>query len=181
MPYTPEQLKSVKLIVTDIDGVLTDGKIRLTDDGKEIKTFCAKDSPPLRIALANGLKVVFTTGRKSPAVEMRAAQYGLPVFYKSDYKDRSLMSALEEAFQINRTEILYIGDDLNDLAGMRQAGFTACPADAVEEVQTIAGIKTAAKGGEGVLGEIIRIVMISQNTWKDALSKFEQEQFAKPN
>ncbi|MCC7522739.1 HAD hydrolase family protein [Candidatus Uhrbacteria bacterium] len=181
MSATPEQLKRIRLIVTDVDGVLTDGKINLTEDGVEIKSFCAKDSPPLRLALMNGLKVAFVTGRRSNAVEKRVAQYGIKAHYKSELKETGFMNFIEKEYGLVKTEIAYIGDDLNDLAGMKQVGIAFCPADAAAEVKDIAAIHTSAKGGEGVLAEVIRMVMEAQGTWKSAVEKFEQEQYAKPN
>ncbi len=176
-----ERLKQIRLIVSDIDGVLTDGKIRLTDDGKEIKAFCAKDSPPVRLALANGIKIAFVTGRKSAAAEMRAKQFGINLYYKSDFKDTSLVEHLEQSEGVMRGNTLYIGDDLNDLAIMRQIGIPACPADAVPEVLEICEIKTKAEGGDGVLAEIIRLVMHEQGTWKEAVASLEREQFSLKN
>lgn len=181
MSATQEQLKRIRLIITDVDGVLTDGKINLTEDGVEIKSFCAKDSPPLRLALTSGLKVAFVTGRRSNAVEKRVAQYGIKAHYKSDLKEIGFMNFLEKEYGITSTDIAYVGDDLNDLAGMKQVGIAFCPADASAEVKEVSAVHTFAKGGEGVLAEVIRIIMEAQGTWKSAIEKFEQEQYAKPN
>ena len=181
MSATPEQLKRIRLIITDVDGVLTDGKINLTEDGVEIKSFCAKDSPPLRLALASGLNVAFVTGRRSNAVEKRVAQYGIKAHYKSELKEIGFIPFFEKEYGVTSSDIAYIGDDLNDLAAMKQVGLTFCPADAATDVKEISAIQTSAKGGEGVLAETIRTIMEAQGTWKSALEKFEQEQYAKTN
>ena len=169
-----QKLKSVKLIVFDVDGVLTDGRVYLSEVG-EIKVFNTKDSFRTEIALKSGLKIVWFTGRKTPMVVARAKQFEVEVLFKQD-TGGSLLAYIKEKYNIDAENIVYVGDDWSDLYLMRQAGLSAAPNNATPENREVADIVTETDGGQGVAGEIVEMVMRAQGTWekysKEYINKF---------
>ncbi len=160
-----ERLKDIKVILTDVDGVLTDGKIRLVGSGLEIKEFNCRESKTLVGLLGQvGVSVSMVTGRISPATDRRAKEMGIECYPKSDivkYKDGicGYRAFIRDYFQCSLHEVLYIGDDMSDLYFMAGSGVKVCPFDALPEVVQIADIVTKARGGEGVLAEVARLVI----------------------
>jgi len=168
------KLKNVKLVVFDVDGVLTDGRVYLSEAG-EIKVFNTKDSFRTEIGLRSGLKIVWFTGRKTPIIVERAKQFQVEVLFKQDIGG-SLLAYIKEKYNIDAENILYVGDDWSDLYLMTQVGLSAAPNNATPENKEIANIITEAQGGQGVAGEILEVVMRAQGTWekysKEYIDKF---------
>ncbi len=160
--FLQKKLRRIKAIVSDVDGVLTDGKIYLSATD-EIKVFCCKDAPRTKMAIDSGIIIVYYTGRPSEPVKRRAEERKIPVIDKRSVPD--IFSLTKDAYHVNPEEIMYIGDDLNDLPGMKKAGVAVAPRDASAENKKVAHIVTKAKGGEGVLSEAIEILMRAQGTW----------------
>lgn len=165
-----ERLQKIRCIISDVDGVITDGKIYLDENGKEIKVFCAKDAPRIVAAIRSGLVVILFTGRKGGAVSKRAEGLGTPIFFKTDMAGRSLLDLVYEKYGFRPYEILYIGDDWSDLYYMTKVGVAVAPGDATPENREIAYIVTAALGGKGVVSETIEFVMRAQGTWEEAIN-----------
>lgn len=167
-------LKAIKVIVFDVDGVLTDGKIYLINDEEELKSFCARDLPRIRAFIGSGGKVILFTGRKVPAVIRRVRELKADILFKGDLKEKkvSLFEELERRYGVRAKEVLYVGDDWNDLAFMKQAGIAVTPENGSPENKEIAHIITQAKGGEGVAAEIIELVMRAQETWVRAIEYY---------
>lgn len=172
-----KKLEHIKLIIFDVDGVLTDGKIYLPGDSEELKVFYAKDFPRLQAALRSGLKIVFFTGRKGNAVIRRAKEFTIPVIFKRDLKDQriSLYEEIKKRYNIEPESVMYVGDDWNDLYYMKQAGISVTPADGSNENKQIADIITRTNGGHGVAAEIIEKVMKAQKTWDNEVGKYFSE------
>ena len=172
-----EKLQKVRMVIFDVDGVLTDGKLYLSDNPEETKVFYAKDGVRTEIALWSGLKIIWLTGRKCVAVERRARELKVDLLYKQDIKEqgRPLFEVLKERFQVTREEILYMGDDWTDLHLMREAGIAATPFDGSKENRNIAHIVTESKGGEGAVTEVIEIVMKAQGNFDKYLQKYLEE------
>ena len=169
-----EKIKKIKLIVSDVDGVLTEGKIYLLGR-EELKVFWAKDATPIEMAGRTGLRLMLLTGRKSTAIEKRAEELAVPLLYKQDLKvsGKTLSEYAKDNFGVDTTEILYIGDDWSDLFFMKQVGISVAPADASPENKEIADLITKAPGGQGVLREIIEAIMRAQNTWNKQLQVYK--------
>lgn len=165
-----ERLQRIRCIVSDVDGVLTEGKIYLDENGKEIKVFCAKDAPRIVAAIQSGLVVILFTGRKGGAVSKRAEGLGTLIFFKADMAGASLLDLIHEKYGFSPEEILYIGDDWNDLYYMMRVGVAVTPGDATLENKEVAHIVTTALGGQGVASEAIELVMRAQDTWEAAIS-----------
>ena len=174
MENLEDKLKKVKLIVSDVDGVLTDGKIYLCERCGEMKVFSVKDAIRMEVALKSGMKVLLVTARKGAAVIKRAEELGAGIVFKQDLRQEnlSLFAEVKRKFDIEQEEILYVGDDWNDLYFMRQVGVSATPASGSAENRKIADIITEARGGEGVVSELIEKVMRAQGTWEEYFKEY---------
>lgn len=161
------KILKIKLIVSDVDGVLTDGKIYLDHKGDEIKVFYTRDALRIEIALRSGISMVWLTGRRSAATLKRGNELGVKVFYKEDLAkgNISFLNLITKKYHVTNEEIAYIGDDWNDLFFMNQVGLAVTPSNGSSENKRIAQIITQAGAGQGVLAEIIEIIMKIQGTW----------------
>lgn len=171
------RLKRIRLLVFDVDGVLTDGRIYLLGETEELKSFSSRDAPRTAIALRSGLKVLWLTARKSKATERRARELGVTLIYKHDVKAEKtpFFKLLEERFGVRQDEILYVGDDWSDLHLMRQVGVAVTPQDGSPENKIVADIVTDAKGGGGVAAEVIERLMRAQGTWDRYVEEYLRE------
>lgn len=167
-----KKLKNIKLIISDVDGVLTDGKIRLIGKKEEAKAFSVKDGPVIPLARSAGISTVLITGRKAPATVRRAKEFNTPLFFKTDFTNESLLIFLQKKFNVKQENILYIGDGFNDLFMIRAVGVSASPKNATLEVRNTVDLISSCNGGEGVLEDVVRLTMNAQGTWQATLKKF---------
>src|SRR3989344_7358671 len=118
------KLKKIRVIVSDVDGVLTDGRIYLLENGDELKSFNAKDGSRVELALVSGIRILLVTSRKSGAVIRRAKEMNVSLVFKRDLKKsgKDLFQFLGEKFRVDSSEVLYVGDDWSDLYFMKNAG-----------------------------------------------------------
>lgn len=143
-----------KVLITDFDGVHTDGKVLVAQDGTESVVCSRRDGMGVEIARNNGLQVVILSKEKNPVVEARARKLRIECIQGCDDKLATLASWLKSR-ELHWDDIAYIGDDVNDLDCMQLAGLSICPADAVALVKDYADIKLLTPGGEGCIREII--------------------------
>lgn len=146
----------IKLLVMDVDGTLTDGRIYIGAQGEVMKAFDVKDGYAIAHLLPHlGIEPVILTGRTSRIVEQRAAELGIRRLYQGVSEKAARLADIAAASGVSLQEIACIGDDLNDLPCMRLCGVAACPADAVEAVQSQADYVCRAPGGRGAVREFI--------------------------
>ena len=146
----------IKLLVMDVDGTLTDGKIYMGENGEVMKAFNVKDGYAIAHMLPEmGIVPVIITGRKSKIVENRAKELGITELYQGVGDKFAQLKIVAEKYNATPEKIAYIGDDLNDLACIEYCGLTACPADAVEEVKRKVTYVCKKNGGEGAVREFI--------------------------
>ena len=169
------RLNKIKAIVTDVDGVLTDGGIYLSGDAEEMKRFSAKDGSMTELAQQAGILVILVTGRKCQATIRRAKEMSADVFFKHDLglAGKSFLEVAKEKYGISQSEILYVGDDIGDISMMRKVGVSATPADGVAFAKSAADIITKRAGGEGVIAEVIEALMKAQSTWNKSTERFK--------
>lgn len=173
----------------DVDGVLTDGSITWGVDASgallELKTFNARDGLGLSLARAAGLHVAWITGRASPIVERRAAELKVQEVRQGARDKRRTLAELAQRLGLAREEILYIGDDLNDLPAFDVAGVTVAPADAAPAVRERARWVTEAPGGHGAVREVVDLLLRAQGRYEEAAAQFleglAREHGAAPN
>jgi len=166
-----EVLLRIKAIVTDVDGVLTDGSIHITPQG-EGKTFSVLDGMGFKIAQKIGLKTAILSGRYSKVLDMRSQELGIETVKMGRLDKQSALLEIVEEMDIPLEEMAYIGDDLLDLPPlcMVLAGF--CPLDARDEVKEKARV-VPVPGGKGVFREVVELILKAQGRWGDVLARFE--------
>lgn len=155
----------IKLLVMDIDGTLTDGKIYMGASGEVMKAFDIKDGYAIAHMLPEmGITPVIITGRKSAIVENRAKELGIKELYQGVFDKLEMLKKIALNYNVDSTEIAYIGDDLNDIDCIMYVGLSACPADAVDMVKSKVNYICKCKGGNGAVRELIerRIQIIGE-------------------
>ena len=161
---------SIELIVLDVDGTLTDGKITYTQNGDEIKSFCVKDGLAIASWIKLGKQVAIITGRTSKIVERRAKELGIAHFYQGIHNKQEVLENLLEALNLSMENVTSMGDDLNDYAMLKNSKRSYVPADASVYVQKIATEVLEARGGEGAVREMIEKLIILENLEDDYLA-----------
>lgn len=165
-------MNNIKLIAMDVDGTLTDGKIYYDSNGNEMKSFDVKDGMAIAQAANNGIELAIITGRKSTIVEKRAKELGVKHIYQGIHSKMQALECILNKLNITLNEVMYIGDDINDIEIMKKVGYTACPVDAVDEIRKISNIISSKCGGNGAVREIIEIVLKKQNKWESIIEKY---------
>ena len=162
----------IKLLLMDCDGVLTDGRLWLLDNGEEQKNFNVQDGLGLELWHRAGLKSGIISGRSSSAVERRARDLNIE-FVRQGAEDKTgdFQSILSLA-GVNESEVAFIGDDLNDIPLLRRAELAVAVANASEETRSVAHLVTRAAGGHGAVREVIEIILKAQGRWADATEKY---------
>jgi 3-deoxy-D-manno-octulosonate 8-phosphate phosphatase (KDO 8-P phosphatase) len=159
----------IKLLLFDVDGVLTDGKILLHPDGTESKQFDIKDGTGLVWAQRAGLKVGMLSARSSAATAQRAAQLGITIVHQGVPSKANAYDEILRQHGFSDADVGYMGDDVLDLPVIARVGLSAAPSDAVEEVRARADYVTRAAGGDGAAREFVELVLKSQGRWERLL------------
>jgi len=168
-------LKNIKLIVLDVDGTLTDGKLYIDNNRVETKTFNVKDGIALAKWNSLGGKSVIITGRTSNIVEHRGKELGIQ-YIKQGIKNKSLiLNEIIKEENIHLSQVCYIGDDINDYGIMQRVGFPCCPMDACNEIQEISLFISKEKGGNGAVREVIEKIMKVNGMWEKILLSYSNE------
>lgn len=174
--YSKQLLSSaskIKLIATDIDGVLTAGEIIVLENGEEVKLWNVKDRQGLTLLKKNlpEIKIAWITGRKSKQVELRAKEQKID-FLVQECKDKvKTLLNIADKLGIGLSEIAYIGDDIIDLGALKKVGFSVCPKDAVFEAKKFAKYISLYNGGKGVFREVCEIILKSRKLWDNIIKK----------
>jgi 3-deoxy-D-manno-octulosonate 8-phosphate phosphatase (KDO 8-P phosphatase) len=172
MPDVPaDQFARIRLLVLDVDGVMTDGRVVYTDAGQEIKAFHVRDGSGLKFWRQAGGRVAILSGRSSPAVTRRAAELGIePVIQGADEKLPALGRILSET-GLRPDQVCAVGDDLPDLPVLSRCGLAVAVADAAPEVRAAAHFVTEAPGGRGAVREVVEWLMRGQGTWDPVVAR----------
>ena len=166
------RFKYVKCVVLDVDGVLTDGSILVTDDGNQLRTFNVKDGYAIQYAVKQGLDVFVITGGKSEGVNKRFTGLGVKETYLGVSDKWTLLKELLIKYDYSTSEVLFIGDDMPDYECMQNVAISVAPADAIEDIKKISHIVSKCSGGQGVVREMIEKVLRLQDKWhSDVLIK----------
>jgi 3-deoxy-D-manno-octulosonate 8-phosphate phosphatase (KDO 8-P phosphatase) len=159
-------LPQIKTFIFDVDGVLTDGKFLITNEGELLRSFDSKDGYAIKCALVQGYKVVIITGGRNEGVRERFKELGVFDIYMSSHHKIEAYQDLLDSYNLKPEEILYIGDDVPDIPVMEQVGLSCCPSDAVSDVKAMVDYVSHKKGGEGCVREIIEQVLRVQGKWR---------------
>jgi 3-deoxy-D-manno-octulosonate 8-phosphate phosphatase (KDO 8-P phosphatase) len=166
------KLKRIKLLLLDVDGVLTDGSIIYNDNGTETKVFNVNDGLGIRLLMEAGLKVGIVTGRTSKALYHRCNNLGISLVFDGVNEKTSVLELISEQTGLLADEIAFVGDDLLDLPLLRRVGLSITVADAHEAVIENVDMTTSAKGGAGAVREICEAILKAQGLWNKILERY---------
>ncbi len=162
--------RSIKLLVIDVDGTMTDGGIYYDGHENEMKKFCTRDAAGFFTARQMGIKIMVLTGRECAATTRRMTEMKVE-YLCQDVRDKArFLQAFMAENRLTREDIGYIGDDLNDLPPMRLSGFIGCPADSCQEVKEVADYISPMRGGDGVVRDVVEHLLRESGEWDAAIS-----------
>lgn len=165
-----ERCQPIELLVSDVDGVMTDGYIILDDHGNETKHFHVRDGLAFSIWHKAGKTSAILSGRKTAAVDLRAANLRISHVLQGHEQKEVPLRKLIAQLGLSPRQVCYVGDDLPDIPALRAVGLAACPADAAAEVKDAAHLITRAHGGNGTIREIVEIILKSQGAWRNLIT-----------
>ena len=160
-----DKLKDITTFVFDVDGVLTNGNILITETGEQLRQYSIKDGYAIQLALNKGYTVAIITGARAQSVTMRLKGLGIQHIYQGASYKLPLFQDFLEKTEIKPEHIVYVGDDLPDQEIMEQVAISVCPADGAQEIKDCCSYISAFKGGEGVVRDIIEKVLKVQDKW----------------
>jgi 3-deoxy-D-manno-octulosonate 8-phosphate phosphatase (KDO 8-P phosphatase) len=169
------KLHQIKAFILDIDGVLTDATVHVTETGEQLRRFNIRDGYAIQLAIKRGFYVCIISGGKSAGVVSRLEGLGVSDVYLGVDKKVDVFNEILERYQLSRSEVLYMGDDIPDLPVMKLAGVATCPTDAAEEVKSLSMYISPKAGGAGCVRDVIEKVMKLQQKWFDESSSAQDE------
>ncbi len=162
----------VRLLILDVDGVLTDGQLLIGEDGAELKAFNVQDGHGIKMLQQTGIEVGIITGRKSGAVEHRAADLNVKHLYQGREDKLSVLKKLLTKLALQPTQAAFVGDDVVDLPAMLQAGLAIAVNDAHRLVKEHAHWVTPSPGGHGAVREVCEMIMHAQGTYAMTMQRY---------
>lgn len=161
------KLSHIKAFVFDVDGVLTDGTVLVTESGDQLRRFSIKDGYALQLAVKRGFKIAIISGGRSQSILSRLNGLGiLDVYLGVEHKTEKFEEFLL-GYDLTADQVLYMGDDVPDYPVMQLVGLPTCPADAAEEIKAISAYISPVKGGRGCVRDVIEKVLKVQGLWAD--------------
>jgi 3-deoxy-D-manno-octulosonate 8-phosphate phosphatase (KDO 8-P phosphatase) len=168
---TQDRLKQIKMVLLDVDGVLTCGDIIYSDSGEQIKIFNVKDGVGIRLLKEAGLKVGIITGRKGQALHHRCVNLGIDLIFDGVRHKDKVIDDITARTGISKEAMAFVGDDLPDLPVMKRVGLAVAVSDAHEIIRQMAHITTRAPGGKGAVREISETILKAQGLWDALISR----------
>lgn len=173
--YSPDvvkRAKKIKLLLLDVDGVLTDGRIIRTSRGDEIKNFDVNDGLGIILIKRSGLKCVILTAKASRVVQIRAKELKIDKVCQDFHYKGEALEEICEKFALGKDEICFVGDDVIDIPVLKKVGLAVCPPNAMSEVKPLAHLITEKKGGRGAVREVCDLILKAQGTWDSVTSRY---------
>ncbi len=164
-----EKAKKIQCVICDVDGVLTDGLIYIDNVGNELKAFHIQDGMGLKLLMAVGIEVAVITTSRNAVIDHRMQQLGIQHYFKGQVDKRDAYQQLKSRLSLPDESFAYIGDDLPDLAIIRQVGLGVAVANAVSQVKEFAAWHTQSHGGRGAVREVCDLILNAQNKQEEAL------------
>jgi len=168
-----KELKRIRLLLLDVDGVLTDGGIIYDDNNVEIKMFNVKDGLGLRLLMDSGIQVGIVTGRVSSSLKHRCKNLGITTIFDGIHDKAEALEKIMNQTGVNAEEIAFVGDDLPDIPIMKRVGLSVAVADAHENVRENADMLTSAKGGRGAVREICEALLKAGGKWEEIVNTYK--------
>jgi 3-deoxy-D-manno-octulosonate 8-phosphate phosphatase (KDO 8-P phosphatase) len=174
-PSARARARRVRLLVMDVDGVLTDGRMVLSARGDETKAFHTRDGIAIELARRGGLRTAMVTGEKSPIARIRGDKLRVDAIVLGARRKGETLTALCARFGVPLAAVAYVGDDLLDLPALQRAGLALAVADAAPEVRAAAHFVTRAPGGSGAVREIVEAILRARGGWRAAVDGFVRD------
>jgi 3-deoxy-D-manno-octulosonate 8-phosphate phosphatase (KDO 8-P phosphatase) len=167
-----ERLKKIKLLILDVDGVMTDGRIIFDSNGVESKFFNVKDGHGIKMLQRTGIEIGIISGRESQVVANRAVELGITQVYQKSLDKLVPYRQMLEATGLSDEQVAFMGDDVIDIPLLKRVGFASAPADAVAEVIPFAHFVAKNRGGWGAVREVCDLILKVQGNWETVTSRY---------
>ncbi|MFA5321772.1 MAG: HAD-IIIA family hydrolase [Smithella sp.] len=168
-----EKLKKVKILILDVDGVMTDGGIIMDSEGRESKKFNVRDGHGIKVLQRFGIRVAIITGRQSKVVAHRAKDLEIKDVYQKVFNKKEALEKILKKHTLSADAVAYMGDDIIDIPVLKRVGFSAAVADAVDVVKKSVDYITKNTGGHGAVREICEMILKAQGKWPEIAAKYE--------
>lgn len=168
-----EKLSDIRLLLLDVDGVMTDGGIIYDGNGMETKVFNVKDGHGIKMLQRHGIEVGIITGRTSAVVDFRAKELGIDLVYQGALKKLDSYVDVKLRTGLDDSQIAYVGDDVIDVPVMKRVIFAAAPADALIEARNAAHYVTSCAGGRGAVREVCDLILRGRGLWDEVSARYE--------
>jgi YrbI family 3-deoxy-D-manno-octulosonate 8-phosphate phosphatase len=163
---------AIRLILSDVDGVLTDGRLILDNQGVESKQFHIRDGQGIRLWQQNGYPFGIVTARSSQLVKLRAEELDIAIVRQGAKDKLAAVREIAAEHKLTLAEVCYVGDDLPDLASIQSVGLGVAVADAAEDVRKAAAYVTSRPGGHGAVRELVELILKNTNRWETTIRKY---------
>ncbi|WKK59139.1 HAD family hydrolase [Sphingobacterium sp. BN32] len=160
-----QKFTQIKAVVLDVDGVLTDGTLQVTESGEQLRTFYVKDGYAMQLAEKMGLMLWVISGGRSEGVRLRLQGLGVKEIHLGVSQKMDVLNELLSKYELTADQLMYVGDDMPDYEVMQVVGIAACPVDAIEDIKTISHYMSPFKGGRGVVRDILEKILKLQGKW----------------
>ncbi len=167
-----EIAKGVKILVLDVDGVLTDGRIILDNEGNEFKSFHVRDGHGIKMLLKAGIHVAIVTGRYSKVVERRAQELGIAEVFQRCREKAAVLDLLMRKYGLREKEVAYMGDDVVDIPVFKRVGISVAVNDATDAAKDYAEVITKNRGGGGAVREVCEFLLKAKGLWESATREY---------
>jgi len=171
-PSVRQRARKIKLLLLDLDGVLTDGGIVIDGGGGEFKRFDVRDGHGIRLLQHAGIRLGIVSGRSAKAARLRARDLDVKLFFQGVDDKLAVYEKIKRMTSLKDAEIAYVGDDMVDLPVLRRVGFAVATRDGWRELKRYAHYTTRVPGGRGAVREVIELLLKSQNKWKEVTGKY---------
>ena len=168
-----QKCAEIQLVLTDVDGVLTDGRVIFDNRGVESKQFHIRDGQGIRLWQQSGGTLGIVTGRSSQVVKLRAAELDIDIVRQGVKDKLQVVRTICEELQLEFSQVCYLGDDLPDWAVIQRVGMGVAVGDAAEELKQDADYVTSLPGGHGAVREVIELLLKNTNRWEAVLRKYQ--------
>ena len=172
--HVRKRLEQVRLLVLDVDGVLTDGTLVFTATGETAKRFHVRDGLGIRLLMSAGIEVAVVTGRRSDAVTVRCRELGLrdDLVLQGSRDKAQHLDQLERDLELSDHQVAAMGDDLPDIPMLSRVGFAACPVNASPEVAAVCHLVCGTEGGRGAVREVAEVILKVQGRWQEQVDRW---------
>ena len=168
------RIKKIRLVIFDVDGVLTDGRIVYDSSGKDLKFFDVTDGLGITLLSRAGIDTVIMTAKASRVIRHRAKSVGIKAVYQDCSDKLETFGEVQARFKVKPEEVCFIGDDLVDLPVLKRAGLAVSVPNAVDEVRAVAHYVTGKSGGRGAVREVCDMILKTQGKWEEVTARYNR-------